>query len=218
MSNGHASQALRTDVARVADDFRVPSKEREWFCDLVCEIVQAIRKRAGHTKPSPALVRAADAARTLDEALAQLNKEDREWIEKLLADSPEYSDLELESADALPLLREKVWWLENLLCTAVGKNPSSGTQPGKRVRRRRGTVENVIFQDFVFDLLKNAGASGGHVTFDKNYETGTLLDAIKVLTPHLPKDVVPKDLSKSMGTIQRIVTKYRKLLPDIETK
>jgi hypothetical protein len=215
MSNRHASQALRTDVARVADDFQVPSKERERFCDLVCEIVQAIRKRAGHTKPSPALVRAADAARTLDEALASLNNEDREWIEQLLAEHPEYSDV--EAADAVASLRETVSWLVGLFSIAIGKSAGSGGRPTKR-GRRRGAVENVIFQDFVFDLLNNASASGGHVTFDKNYETGTLLDAIKVLTPHLPKDVVPKDLSKSMGTIQRIVTKYQKLLPDIETK
>jgi hypothetical protein len=214
MSDIHASPPLPNDVAlRVAVFFGVPDKERHSFCDLLSGTVQRVRSRARPEEPSPALVRAADAARILNEALASLNNEDREWIEELLAEHPEYSDV--EAADAVASLRERASWLVGLFSVAIGKSPGGGVRPTQR-GRRPGTVENVIFQEFVFDLLSTAGASGGHVTFDKNYETGTLVDAIKVLTPHLPKDVVPKNLSKSMGTIQRIVTKYRKLLPDIE--
>jgi hypothetical protein len=216
MSNVHASPPLPNDVAlRVSDLAGVPSEGREHFCDLLCETLDGVRRRARHAEPGPALVKAANAVRALDEALANLNNEDRKAVEGLLAEHPGYSDA--EAAEAVVLLREKISWLVGLFSTATGKSSGSGGQPD-RGGRRRGTVENVVFQDFVFDLLTNAGASGGDFKFDKNYETGTLLDAIKILTPHLPRGVIPKPLSKSMGTIQRIVTKYRKLLPDIETK
>jgi hypothetical protein len=210
-----APAALREDAERVADVAGVPSEEREHFCDLLCWTVQTVHRRARRAEPGPALTKAANAARALDEALARLNKEDQGGIEELLAEHPGYSDV--KAADAVLLLRETVWWLVALLSTAIGKSPGSGTQPAKQ-GRRRGTVENAVFQDFVFDLMTNAGASGGEFTFDKNYEKGTLLDAIKILTSHLPEGVVPKNLSRSMGTIQRIVTKYRKILPNIDNK
>jgi hypothetical protein len=214
MSNGYTSEALREDVARVAGLFGVPSEKRDLFCDLVCKVVQDVRKRAGRFKPSEgALVDAANAARMLNEALARLNDQDRELTEELLSEHPEYSHL--DNAEAVKLLREKVGWLVGLFSTAIGKRPVSGAQPDRR-RRRRGDVENVIFQDFVFDLLSNVGACGGDFTFDKNYERGSLVEAIQILRHHLPEGVVQEPLSKRMSTIGRIVTQYRKLLPDIE--
>lgn len=217
MSKIHASPPLPKDVAlQVAGSAGVPHEEHDSFCYLLRGTVQRVWSRARPAKPGPALVRAADATRTLHEALGSLNKEDREWVEGLLAEHPGYSDV--DTADAMELLRETVWWLVSLFSTAIGSSPPSG--PGKVARpdqkgRRRGTVKNVTFQDFVFDLLTNAGATGGDFTFDKNYETGTVLEAIEILTPHLPKGVVPKPLSKSMGTIQRVISRYRKISDEL---
>src|SRR5258706_13877557 len=120
MSNGHASQALRTDVARVADDFHVPSEGRKHFCDLLCETLEGGRRRARHAEPGPALVKAANAVRALDEALASLNNEDRKAVEGLLAEHPGYSDA--EAADVVASLRETVSWLVGLFSIAIGKS------------------------------------------------------------------------------------------------
>jgi hypothetical protein len=195
---------------RLAGLALVPDKEHDSFCYLLCGTVQRVWSRARRAKPGPALVRAAEATRTLHEALGSLNKEDRDWVEGLLAQHP--------ATDTDGWLPETVSLLANLFSSAVGNSPppdhpGGGARPDQK-GRRRGTVKNVIFQDFVSDLLTNAGATGGDFTFDKNYEMGTVLEAIRILTPHLPEGVCPKKLP--MGTIQRIVTRYRKVLPDIE--
>jgi hypothetical protein len=206
MSNERASPPLPNDVApRVADFAGVPHENHDSFCKLLDDAVQRVWYRARPVKPGAALVRAAEAARTLYEAVGSLNKEDREWVRRLQA--------EHSVTDTNVWLPDTALLLVHLFSFAVGKAPPQDRDTAARPElrgRRRGTVKNVIFRDFVFDLLSTAGASGGDFTFDKNYETGTLLKAIEILSPQLPEGVIPKPLSKSMGTIQRIVIQYRK--------
>jgi hypothetical protein len=204
----HPSPALCDDVARVADLADVPPEKRASFYGLLCGTVHAVQSRARRTKPGPELIEAADAARTLHEALGSLNKDDREWIERLLAELPEWSD----AAISLRNLPQTVWLLATLFSTAIGNSPPSG--PGKAARhgqrgRRRGTVKNVIYQKFVFELLVSVGVNGGDLSFDKNYRTGTLLDAMKILAPHLPDGVVPD--KPPLGILQRLITEYRQI-------
>src|SRR5450759_1864833 len=102
---------LPRDVAlQVADLARVPAQEQEPFCDAVCDSVRMAWERVGGavSKPGPALIKAAKAARTLNEAFGSLNKTDRAWIDKLLAKGHPYAELPREF---LPLT---VWQITHL--------------------------------------------------------------------------------------------------------
>ena len=85
---------LPEDVALyVAERARIPAEEVPLFCDAICESVQRVwetDRRAISSKPGQALLRAAEAARTFNEAFCSLNKDDREWVERLVA-RPEYA-------------------------------------------------------------------------------------------------------------------------------
>ena len=198
---------LRKDVAlQVADVAGVPPEERDQFCELVQGTVQTVwelDRRAVSSKPGQALIDAAHAARTLHKALGSLNKEDREWVEKLLTPNPWYGG-ELRE---LPLT---VWRLAHLFSTAIGKSlsgsPVQATSSKKRGWRQR-TVKDATFQNLVTHLLVDAETTGGKLTYAKASGRGTLIEALDVLTPHLPKGVVPSPLP--LGTIQKIKTKYR---------
>ena len=106
----------------------------------------------------------------------------------------------------LPKLRSG--WQAYSVPPSANRRPQVGSRSPSRRGRRRETGSHPIFQDFVFELLNVAGSFGGGFSFDKNYETGTLLEAIEVLKPYLPPGVVPKVIP--LPTIQRIVTRYRK--------
>src|SRR5262245_35271497 len=79
---------VKLEIANLAC---VPEQNREELYDLirmpVARIWQADRRVLG-TKAGGALVRAAKAARALHEAFANLNPDDREWVEKTFAITP----------------------------------------------------------------------------------------------------------------------------------
>ena len=68
---------------------------------------------------------------------------------------------------------------------------------------RSRTRKDVIFLDFVRRLRRFASEYGGKLTLDSANESGSLLDALTLLTPHLPPGVVPKKLP--IGTLKKIV-------------
>jgi hypothetical protein len=198
---------LPRDVAmQVAKLARVPAHERETFCDAICETVQEVcetDRRAVSSKPDRALFKAAEAARTLNEAICSLNKDDREWVERLMA-RPVYRELPRE-------FLQMVSQIDDLFSTAIGESspliPGAAALRYKR-GRRKGAVGNMMFGLLIRRLWLWATEHRGKFTFDKNHEKGTLIDALNILRPHLPKRVVPNALP--YGTIQRIITKYKK--------
>src|SRR5664280_1600668 len=102
---------------QVAELAGIPAGEFPPFYDAICETVQGIWKtdrRAISSKPGRALIKAAEAARTLNEAICSLNKDDREWVERLKA-LPVYQELSREF-----LLT--VSQIDNLFSTAIGKS------------------------------------------------------------------------------------------------
>jgi hypothetical protein len=195
---------LPNEVAlEVANIARVPAKERESFCDLVqlpVRLVWERDRRALGTKAGSGLVRAAQAARTLDEAFGDLSPNDREWIERLWARTPEYKKWILE-------LPRTINRLAHLFSIAAGMAPPLGPAETSRpspIGRRPGTIKDMAFREFVRLLLVAAAESGGRLALDKNRGTGSLIEAIEMLAPYLPNGVVPKPLSPS--TLQRIKT------------
>jgi hypothetical protein len=61
-----------------------------------------------------------------------------------------------------------------------------------------------MFAAFVVKLRRAARAAGGRLGLQKNIEKGPLLEAIKILAPHLPDGFVPKPMSTS--TLQRTIS------------
>jgi hypothetical protein len=89
--------------------------------------------------------------------------------------------------------------------------PYATPRPRKR-GRRRGDVENYLFQDFVFDLLM---ASDGKLKPNKEYrEKRTLRRAVEFLRPSVPDGFIPKRFSES--TLQRIQKRYNDVMAESE--
>ena len=201
--NPRLDKEVALQVAELAD---VPSGEIDQFCELVqgtVENVWQIDKRARSSKQGQALIDAAQAARTLYKAFGKLNQQDRDWVESLLARNPWYGGRLRE----LPLI---VWRIAHLFSTATGKSlQGGGAQEAvspKRPDWRQRTVKDVTFENFLSHLLVDVDESGGQLTFTKHGGTGTLIEALDILRPHLPDGVVPKGLP--LGTIQKIKTNY----------
>lgn len=205
MSKSHTLSELPKDVAlQVAELARVPREERDQFCDLLYGTVQKVWDWASGTEPGQALVDAADAARTLDKQLGKLNKSDRLWVERLVAQTiPDENTrawfernhghrIDLPWYDGgLAGLQLTVYRLAHLFSVAVGKSPPKG--PDKSSAARSRTVKDVISQNFVRDLLIDADQTGGTLTFEKNSRTGTLIDAIKVLKNTYLRESIQKN-------------------------
>lgn len=82
------------------------------------------------------------------------------------------------------------------------------SDPLRQRGRPAGTVQNSASQDFVHKLLECASLNGGTFTLEKNIRRGTLIEALELLAPYLPKGVDPEKLHPS--TLQRIMDAHRK--------
>jgi hypothetical protein len=82
------------------------------------------------------------------------------------------------------------------------------TEPPRRRAYRRGrslgTVTHPRFRIFLRELRRAAKAYGGRLGLQKNIPKGALLEAVKIVAPHLPDGFVPKHLSAS--TLQNIIS------------
>ena len=195
------------EVARVAD---VPKEEHDQFCELVqgtVEFVWQLDRRAlssKQSKPGQALLDAAQAARTLCKAFGKLNKQDREWVEGLLAKDLRYGGGSWE----LPLT---LWRIAHLFSTAIGKSlPGATVQAAspKKPGSRQRTVKYPTFENFLTHLYVDVAETGGQLTFTEATRTGTVFAALDILRRHLPEGVVPKD-EDLIWTIRKIKNNYR---------
>ena len=151
--------------------------------------------RTGKPASVEDLDRAADAARSLQDAFDDLNADDREWVEQLLAKT--------QYKYWIPALPRAVQGLAGLFSIAVGRAPPQGSSAPNKRGRRRGDVKDLVFREFVrYLLVVTEEWCSGDLTFDRVYEEGTLLDTIKILRRYLPKGSVPTPLP--LMTIQRI--------------
>jgi hypothetical protein len=185
----------------VADVAKVPKKNRKDFDDLIrlpVQMIWELDRRATGTKAQKALFRAAEAARALHEAFANLSPDDRKWVDELWGKWPQYEKW-------LPALPRSVEALAHLFSLAVNKALPQGSTAHQKRGRRSGDVKDLSFREFVHYLLVVAEEwCGGNLTFDKNYESGTLIKAIEILSPYLPAGLVPDPLP--FQTIQRVKT------------
>ena len=202
---------LRNALKEVATLARVPDQEREQFRGWMSENVQAAWKwhcRAA-SKPDRALTKAAQAARTLNEAVCSLSKKQRKRLDKLIAqDMRLYDEQRLFETVAL---HQTVFLLDYLFSTVSGKSPplmAGIAQLPRGQGRKKHAVGSPIFDDFVFRLLVCVAEAGGELTLNPNDEKGTLLDALEALRPHLPSGLIRNALP--CGTLQKIKTQHAK--------
>jgi hypothetical protein len=210
--------ALRDDVKRVAELARIPVTEQEPFCDYVCDVVDMVRRldrRAVSTKPENALVKAAEAARALNEAVCSLKKGDREWVNMIADKHPSFSQEERIRGTTEPFqineLNLTVWLLASLFNFAINQSspivPGVVGVPGRR-SKKSGIGKDMMFEFFLVRILTATTEAGGGLSFNKNDGTGTLVNALGILRPHLPRGVIP--LALRLSAIQQIKTKQTK--------
>jgi hypothetical protein len=208
---------LRDDVERVAELARIPVTERELFCDYVCDTVETVKKldrRATSAKPGDALVKAADAARALNEAVCSLKKEDREWVDMIADSHPSLFQVERirgtrGTTDLFQIneLNYTVWLLATLFNFAVNRSspivPGVVGSPG-RTSKKSGIGRDMMFEFFLARLDTATAEAKGRLSFNKNLCTGSLVKALDRLRLHLPEGVIPPALNR--WTIQEIRT------------
>jgi hypothetical protein len=177
------------DVLRQLAEFaRVPEAKRVEFCRQVSNLISDIwtydadRRALLVAKQNKSLSRAIDALRAARQALADLDEELREAARELIV------EIELGVTQFLACMREE-------------SGPARRRADGRG--RRPGRV-NWMFAAFVVKLRRAARAAGGRLGLEKNIEKGPLLEAIKIVAPHLPNGFVPKRMSTS--TLQRTIS------------
>jgi hypothetical protein len=177
------------DVLRqLAELARVPKEKRVEFCRQVSSLISdmwrydADRRALLVAKQNKSLSRAIGALRAARQALADLDEELREAARELI--------IEIE-----------LGMTQFLACMGEESGPARRRADGRG--RRPGRV-NWMFAAFVVKLRRAARAAGGRLGLQKNIEKGPLLEAIKILAPHLPDGFVPKPMSTS--TLQRTIS------------
>jgi hypothetical protein len=192
-------------VLRLASLAGVPTSERELFFEQFSNsfalIWQRDRRAVSSKPPGSALVRAARAATTLQKEFHRLSQQDREWVENIRSSSL-FREIPLERA-----IRQ----LELVFNHAIGRPSQRLELPRVWRLRVQFTVKNQFLRELVFSLLSAARWNYGEFTLDKNSQSGTLLKAIDILRPYLPKGLVPDDLPLPVGTIQRLKTEFFRL-------
>jgi hypothetical protein len=193
--NDDLAAALYADVLpQLAELARVPEVNRNGFSDAVFKLVFDAWRHDDEQKiatlimkRNEALSRAIGLLRSARQALADLDKRDREALRRPI--------FEIEMG------------MDRFFSFVLGKKPGPTRQRARRSSRRQGgrhpgTVKNRAFQVFVRELLRAAQSAGGTLTLQKNLGIGTLIKAINALAPRLPDGFVPKPLSVTM--LQRI--------------
>ena len=201
------SALLRIDMPlQLAKLARVPEENSDGFLLVVFDAVidawehDASRKWAVLLDQNEVLLRAKNALRAARQALADLDEECKK----------------VGPLGRGGLAESQFWWSLPKLTAAIEQEinrffewTGEETEPPRprahRRGRRPGTVENPRFRVFLQRLRHAAKAYGGRLGLQKNIPgEGALLEAIKIVAPHLPGGFVPKRLSAS--TLQNIIS------------
>jgi hypothetical protein len=96
------------------------------------------------------------------------------------------------------------------LLSEAGSFLGAEPPPKPRGRPRRGAFStHSSLAKFTLRLLLDVRVAGGRLSLDKNLREGTMVDALKLLRPYLPRGFIPRPLP--MATLNRVRTLDRKL-------
>jgi hypothetical protein len=176
---------------------RVPKARRNGFWWAVgdalldCLLTRGDIHANSELQKNESFARAVEALKSARKALAQMDESAREAFRERILVVQEGID------EFLTALEEP---------KTEPKRPLH-SDPLRQRGRPAGTVQNSASQDFVHKLLECASLNGGTFT-QKNIRRGTLIEALELLAPYLPKGVDPEKLHPS--TLQRIMDAHRK--------
>jgi hypothetical protein len=197
---------LRIDMPlQLAELARVPEENHCGFLlalfGAVLDVFEhdASRKTAVARKQNEALSRAIHALKAARQALAELDEE----CERVGPIERSVGLGELGFWWELPKLTAEIEQGVDRFFAWVQEETEPPRRRAHRKGRRSGTVKNPSFRVFLRKLRDAAKANGGRLGLQKNIPKGALLEAIKIVAPHLPDGFVPKRLSAS--TLQRII-------------
>jgi hypothetical protein len=194
-------------LQQLANLGHVSSDQHNFFFSAIRMHVQtawelsALVKRGLTKKNGAALLR---AALELYEVLGNLNNDDGKLIDEILGDKSALA-LGKISGEGLHGLRRTAYELVLLFSLVTGKPHPGYPYEARQLRhrgRRPGTKKDSVFQNFVCALLIFTNRVRGRFTLEKNGPTGTLIEAIEMLAPHLPVGFVPDPLPGSI--LQRL--------------
>jgi hypothetical protein len=207
---------LEVLAARLAKIAKVPANYQHDFSEHILRTVLGVRerdRRSTGVRPGGLLPKAADAARTLQDAFCQMNRHDREWVEHIKKTQVKFIRGEVDD------LETAIVNIASVLHAALGKR-STVLKPPKRDPRYAlyqqlgmlaPRVKNQPLRELVFGLLHAAQDTGGRFDFNKNSESGALAEALRLLRDgnYLPSGLVPSPLPAT--TIQRLKNEFVRL-------
>ena len=207
-----APKTLTDEVLReLADLGKVPAAKREFFFDAVrtnvqtaCDLDAIVKGGLANEKGTTLH----QAALTLYNNLCKLNNSERALFEKILS-NPNFV-FDRISSGGVEELRQTTYQIARLLSLLADKTPPRDPRQGPQSRQGgRDTLKHPRLQKFVCDLLISTTAAGGNLTANAYGGDGTLFDAIKMLSPHLPDGFNLSALS--LITFQRLKTRCARL-------
>ena len=190
---------LKILAERLAKKAKVPTDNRDDFCEHISQTVLRVRKRDRRStgrKPGLKLTEAADAARTLQRVFLGLSEEDRDWLENIKGCQIQFAAGEIQDLEAT-ILNQAM-----LFNAAIGR-PSPLPQ---FLKRGSPKIKDQMLRELVFGMLAAAAETGGKLTFNGNSETGTLAQALDLLRDYLPRGLLATPLPAS--SIKRLKSDF----------
>jgi hypothetical protein len=83
----------------------------------------------------------------------------------------------------------------SIAIAATGGCPIPMRRVGRSARRLLDCPRECAFDLLVMMLYQSAAERGWHLTLSHNFESGTLVDTVRMVGPHLPRGLVPEHLS-----------------------
>jgi hypothetical protein len=185
-------------MQKLADLARVPKAHRDRFWWAVgdalfdCSITQGDIRANLELQRNASFARAVEALKSARQALTRMDEAAREAFRRRILGVQESIDEFLRALEEFKTEQEQPLRRDTL------------GQKG----RPAGTVKDRASQEFVHKLLECASLHGGTFTLEKNIRRGTLIEALELFAPYLPKGVAPEKLSPS--TMQRIMDAHRR--------
>jgi hypothetical protein len=197
-------------IAAIAHLAKIPSDELSFFSGAVHSLLigawqsSEFRLKA-HERKGAALVKKAEThVRAAYDALRAFSPHQRDVFERafLVACSYKGFDVEFDVENAPPPGFGMLEAMVEALACITGK--SSTFEPSEGGRRKK-TFQDGPFRQFVGVLWQTVREFNGELSFscNANKGTGTMVDALNVLRPLLPR-LIPLALDQKAKTIDRI--------------
>lgn len=194
---GVAPQPLDAALARAAELGRIPAERRDVFHELVKPCVEylCLQAKAGESTNMETFL----AGRRLFEEIADLANELRCRLERVEDHASVVAEM-LGSA-----LEEHGGSVAEFVRLVRAVAARAGAATFSKGRPARHTWLRYLVEQLEFGAL----ACGGDFTISKDREGGTIVEALEILRPHLPRGVLKVPGTHPVSTYNRILIEMR---------